>query len=303
MKNLFYLVFLCTILFACNKQTKISGPIDVPDALFTYTAEGNGIPCVIFTGSENVGHKMLPKKLQDHFIIIHADPSKIDDSKINSISLDDILDDLEKLRLTMGVKKIAILGHSMFGRIPLEYAVKYPDNISYAISTGSVPFSTEATTRAQKEYRETEASEERKKVYNKNWEELNKTDWQSTSASAQFITSYTANIPFFFCDPNFDMSPYWDGVELNMNFLNHFGGTLMKNIDHTANYKNIKCPVLVVSGKCDFFSPYFLWVDVRDKNIIPKLKLIVYENAGHNPFMEVPEVFANDLLDWVQNNN
>lgn len=302
MKKHFLLAVLLTIFFGCDRQVKISGPIDVPDALFTYTAEGNGIPCVIFTGSENVGHKMLPQELQEHFTFIHADPSKIENERVDNISLDDILDDLEKLRKKLGVEKIAILGHSMFGRIPLEYAVKYPENISYAISTGSVPFSTEATNQASNDYWENEASEERKNVHKMNWEKLQGTDWQSASPSQQFITSYTANIPMFFCDPKFDMSPYWEGVELNMNFLNHFGGTLMNNLDHTEQYKNIKCPVHVFSGKCDYYAPYFLWEEVKSRNIIPNLKLTVYENTGHNPFMEDPELFAKDLMDWVQIN-
>ncbi|WP_340114055.1 alpha/beta hydrolase [Maribellus mangrovi] len=304
MKNLIYLILFSTILFACNQQTKISGPIDVPDALFTYTAEGNGIPCVIFTGSENVGHRMLPAELQEHFVFIHADPSKInsDSASVSNISLDDILDDLDKLRAAIGVEKIAILGHSMFGRVPLEYAVKYPDNISYAISTGSVPYSTEASAKASKDYWYNEASEERKNIRERNWEELRGTDLTNLSPSQQFIARYTANIPFFFCDTEFDMTPYWEGVEMNTNFLNHYSGTLMKDIDHTDLYKTIKCPVLVFSGKCDFYAPYFLWENVRDKNIIPNLKLIVYDNAGHNPFMEIPEVFAKDVLDWVQSN-
>ena len=40
-RKIYFAVFL-TILLGCNKQNKISGALDVPDALFTYTAEGDG---------------------------------------------------------------------------------------------------------------------------------------------------------------------------------------------------------------------------------------------------------------------
>lgn len=302
-KHIFYMTVLFAILVGCNKQSKNSGLIDVPSSLFTYTAEGNGIPCVIFTGSENVGHNMLPKELQEHFTFIHADPSSIEASKVSDITLNDILNDLEKLRIALQLDKIAILGHSMFGRLPLEYAVKYPNNISYAISTGSVPFSTEVTDHAKIEYWESEASKERKSILKRNWERLEGTDWKSLSPTQQFIKSYIADTPKWFCDPNFEQTAMWEGVEINMRFLFHYGGTLMKDLDHTELYKNIRCPVLVFSGKCDFGAPYFLWEDIRDKNIMPNLHLIVYDDAGHNPFFEVPEKFTNDLMDWVQKNN
>lgn len=301
MKKLISLLVLTTILFGCKHQIKISGPINVPDALFTYTAEGNGIPCVIFTGSENVGHNMLPKELQEHFTFIHADPSAIDSATISSITLDDILDDLEKLRVSLQLDKIAVLGHSMFGLLPLEYAVKYPDNISYAISTGSVPFRTEVTAQASKDYWEKEASEERKNIMKKNWEELKGVDWESLSPTQQFVTSYTADTPKWFCDPNFEHSGLWEGVKINMKFLGHYSGNLMKNFDNTDNYRNIKAPVLVFSGKCDFGCPYFLWEDFKSRNIIPDLTVIVYDNSGHNPFFEVPGKFTKDMLEWVKN--
>lgn len=303
MNRFIYSTLFITILFSCNVSKKISGPINVPNSLFTYTAEGNGIPCIIFTGSENVGHKMLPVALQEHFVFIHADPSNIDSTKINSISLDDILDDLERLRVTIGVEKIAILGHSMFGSLPLEYAMKYPENISYAISTGSVPFNTEETSQARDHYWKTGASDERKKIHKKNWEKLEETDLNSLSPSQRFITTYTANIPRFFSDPNFDMTPYWKGVKLNTDFLNHYGGTIMKDIDHSNKFKNIKCPVLVISGRFDFYAPYFLWEGIKKRNLIPDLKWIFYDNAGHNPFMEIPETFTNDVLNWLERSN
>ncbi len=37
-------------------EPKETMTLDVPDALFTYSALGKGIPCIAFTGSENIGH-------------------------------------------------------------------------------------------------------------------------------------------------------------------------------------------------------------------------------------------------------
>jgi proline iminopeptidase len=300
MKHIICLVGILVFLCGCDRQHKISGSLHVQDALFEYTAEGDGSPLVIFTGGENVGQKLFPKELKDNFVLIHADPSKIDSSVINDISLNDILEDLEKLRISIGVEKIGILGHSMFGLLPLEYALKYPNNISFAISTGSQPFKNEVSKEASRAYWEKEASEERKRIREQNWVKLENLDWKALSPTEQFITSYTADTPFRFYDPNFDQTSFWEGVEINMAFLYHYGGTLMQNFDNSEKYKNIKSPVLVLTGKYDFGAPYHLWEEFN--GIIPNFTLKVYEHAGHNPFMEYPEDFTKDVLEWVKEN-
>ena len=298
MKHIMFMLTLFVSLSGCNRPEKISGPIQVQDAIFEYSAEGSGSPLVIFTGSENVGQKLFPEELKDNFLIIHADPSKIDTIVISYISLNDILEDLEKMRVTIGAEKIGILGHSMFGLIPMEYALKYPDNISFAISTGSQPYNNEVSAKASEKYWEENALERRKQIRDQNWKELEGIDWSALSPTQQFIKSYTADTPFRFYDPTFDQSSFWDGVEINMAFLSHYGGTLMKDFDNSENYKNIKTPILVITGKYDFGAPYYLWEDFE--GIIPSFTLKVYEHAGHNPFMEYPEDFTKDVLEWTK---
>jgi hypothetical protein len=55
--------------------------------------------------------------------LIHADPSKIDSSEIKDVSLDDILDDLEKLQISIGVEKIGILVHHIIYGMKPEASV------------------------------------------------------------------------------------------------------------------------------------------------------------------------------------
>jgi proline iminopeptidase len=298
MKNLIGIIISLIILTGCDKPKEISGQLDVPGSLFEYSAEGTGTPLVVFTGGENIGHKLIPKTLKDHFVIIHADPSNVDTSIIEEITLDDILDDLENLRLSIGIEKIGILGHSMFGTLPMEYAVKYPENTSFIISTGSQPFNNDISAEASRSYWEEKASKTRKQVRDQNWKELEDLNWNALSPTQQFITSYTADTPFRFYDPNFDQSSFWKGIEINMAFLSHYGGTLMKDFDHSERYQEIEAPILVLTGKYDFGASYYLWE--KYESSIPDFTLKVYEHAGHNPFMEYPEEFARDVLEWVR---
>ncbi|MCP4724944.1 MAG: alpha/beta hydrolase [bacterium] len=296
--SVFITILLVLTIIGCSDHTEISGVLDVPDALFQYTAEGTGIPCVAFTGSENLGHKAYSDNLRRHLNLIYADPKDMSAEQIRNLSLESIVDDIEKVRNALGVSKIAVIGHSMFGPLPLEYAYRYPDNTAFTISTGARPYSTSKYTTAVSEYWISNASEERKMIHRKNLEELAKVNMDELSPTDQFIKRYLANIPRFCYDPKFDMSHQWEDSNINMDYLDHFGGTLMQNFDNTQNYRKIKSPVLVISGRSDYWAPYYLWEDVKD--IIPDFTFHLFDNAGHNPNLEITEEFDKFVIEWIE---
>lgn len=272
-------------------------PLNVEGALLTYSIEGTGIPCVVFTGGENIGLKIYSKELKKHIKFIHADPKNISKEDVQSITLNTILDDIEKVRITLGVEKIAVMGHSMFSIIPLQYALKYPENASHAISTGGVPSFSEKSTKAFYEYWEKDASEERKMILKRNREELTEEVMSKLSPSEAFIRRYIADTPIRFYNPKYDMADLWEGVEINMDFVNHYWG-LIYGFDNTDKYHLIKAPVLIFAGRYDYGCPYFLYDEVKD--IIPNYTFILFENAGHNPMFEIQDEFDKKLIDWIK---
>lgn len=315
MKKLFLilpLVFLLCFTFSCQKaeevaeepvvdvETKDEGvkPLDVEGAILTYSTEGTGIPCILFAGGENLGLKFYSKNLKKHIKLIHADPKDITKENVESLTLDAILDDIEKVRKTLDLEKIAVMGHSMFSIIPLQYALKYPDNASHAISSGGVPSFSEKSAQASNEYWEKEASEERKEIRRRNHEALTEEVMSKLSPSEAFIRQYVADTPLRFCDPEFDMSDLWDGIEINMDFIGRYWGFIY-GFDNTDKYQLIKAPVLIIAGRYDYGCPYFLYDEIKD--VIPNYTFILFENAGHNPMIEIPEEFDKKLIAWIEN--
>ncbi len=294
------LVSCLYLIIGCSAEKEISGLLDIPDAIFEYTAEGKGIPCVAFTGGENLGHRLYSEKFRQKFLLIHADPSHLDSTTVSDITIDMILDDIEKLRKAINCDKISVIGHSMFSTLPLEYALKYPENISYSISTGSRPFTTKKYNDTVKEYWASIASDERKTLLKKNMDEFSQLNLDELTPTQRFVKFYTANIPKFCFDPKFDMSEFWGDTEINMNFLNHFGGVLMNNIDNSAKYNKISAPVLIISGRHDYWAPYVLWDEIKKE--IPNLTFHVFDNSGHNPSIEIPEQFDEFVIQWLEKN-
>jgi proline iminopeptidase len=271
-------------------------PLNVEGALLSYSAEGHGIPCVVFTGGENIGLKIYSSELKQHLRLIHADPSKVSKEELADMTLNDILDDIEKVRIALGIERIAVMGHSMFSVLPPEYALRYPEHASHIISTGGVPSFSDESTQASNEYWETAASAESKAILEHNREQLTEEVPRSLSPSDVFIRQYVADTPLRFRDPKFDMTDLWDGVEINMDFVNRYWG-LIYGYDNTRSFHLITAPYLVVAGRYDYGCPYSLYD--RLNGVIPNYTFLLFENAGHNPMFEVPEEFDEKLIEWI----
>lgn len=280
-----------------------AGALDIPGAIFEYTAEGSGVPFVVFTGSENIGHLLYTDELREHIMFIHADPANLGPDRLETLTLDDVTDDIERVRTALGVDRIAVMGHSMFGLVPLEYALEYPEHTLGSILTGALPYTTTEGWQAAEEYWGSSASEERKAIRESNHRELGQRDQSMASPSDLFWDQYEADVPLLFFDPNFDLTPFRQGLttSVNMDFVNHFWGVLMREFDHTAEYGGIRTPVLVIAGKYDFNTPYFLWEEIS--GIIPDFTFHLFENAGHNPMLEVPQEFDRVVVEWIESLN
>lgn len=114
----------------------------------------------------------------------------------------------------------------------------------------------------------------------------------------QFVTQYVAATPRYFCNPRFDCTEVWNKVSVNMNFVNHYFGKLIPDIDNSEKYKTIAVPNLNMSGKYDFVCPHVMWQGVAEE--MPNAKFVLFENAGHNPMLEIPGEFTQTVLDWVE---
>jgi proline iminopeptidase len=289
------------LLAGCEKPLEVAGPLNIPGAIFEYSAEGSGVPCIVFTGSENIGNELYSGALKEHFLFIHADPANLGPDQLATLTLDRVTDDIERVRTALGVERIAVMGHSMFGPVPLEYALRYPERTLGSIVTGALPFTTTEALEKAAEYWDSSASEERREIREANRRELARRDQSMSSPSDIFWDQYEADVPMRFFDPDFDLTPFRQGLttSVNMDFVNHFWGVLLREFDHRPEYGSIRTPVLVIAGRYDFGAPYFLWEGMGET--IPDFTFHLFENAGHNPMLEVPVEFDRVLVDWIEN--
>ena len=108
------------------------GAVDV-----SYTVSGEGPPLYMVhgIGSRRVTWDGLLPGLEDHFSCIRYDLRGHGQSPIPPVpySLDDLVDDLEALRMRLGHERIHIIGHSLGGQIGPAYARAHPEHAASVI--------------------------------------------------------------------------------------------------------------------------------------------------------------------------
>ncbi len=281
-----------------DKHQESSGIVPAEGAELHYVIEGKGIPCLVLGHSESA-RLIWSQGLRNHFKFVFTDlrhDSRSNSSlEISKITLDTYLDDIEKVRQTLGLDKIAVLGHSHHGLMALEYARKYPQNTTHVMMTGCAPYTAWG---AGDEFWESDASDERKNIFNQNWERLPQQVLNQLSPKERQVRTYVAMTPKLLYDPNGDLSYIVDAFENDKDLFLHYQLVILKDYDIAERPGRVERPVFLGIGRYDYVAPYYLWDDRKD--VLPNLSYNLFKKSGHFPMVEEGELFDKKLADWAK---
>ena len=116
-----------------NKPGEVSSPKAQEGSDGGYYLAGQGEPLVLIHGNAST-HEVwsgVVGSLEPHFQCISYDlrGHGSRSSSVETYSLDDLVADLELLRIRLGIEKAHIVGHSLGGMIGVSYARSYPDRV------------------------------------------------------------------------------------------------------------------------------------------------------------------------------
>ena len=98
-----------------------------------YSIEGTGVPLVLIhgIGAARDAWRFLTPHLRDHFTVVTYDLRGHGESPVPTagFGLDELVDDLEALRSTLGLERMHLAGHSLGGMIGPRYALRFPDRV------------------------------------------------------------------------------------------------------------------------------------------------------------------------------
>lgn len=263
-----------------------------------YKIEGSG-PTALVIGSALYYSRTFSPSLRNHLKLVFIDhrgfaPDPFFGSE--PIHLDTILDDIEYMRTILELTQVIVVGHSGNGYIALEYAKKYPKEVTHLVLIGMGPDQSDASHQAANEYFQEAVCPERKKLLNKNLETLH--EKLQAHPETRFITFCLALAPRSWYDYAFDAAPLWQGVQVNMPIIDHLWGIVFKDIDITKGLEAINKPVFLGLGVFDYLvAPFYTWNPLKSK--FKNLTIKLFEKSSHTPQYEEPELFDAVLLEWL----
>ena len=115
-----------------------------------YRMEGRGRPTLVIGGSVYYP-RVFSQNLRSHLRLVFLDhrgvclpPTSPRDPAVD-YELDKLIDDMELARKQLDLGRIVVIGHSGNSFMALEYAKKYPENVSHVVMIGIAPDLSEAT--------------------------------------------------------------------------------------------------------------------------------------------------------------
>jgi proline iminopeptidase len=183
----------------------------------------------------------------------------------------------------------------------LEYAKKYPANVSHVIMIGIAPDLSASSAQAAQANWEELASPERRTALEENLRSM--TDEALAElpreGGQRFIAWYIRSGPKAWYDPGFDATSLWEGVNVNMDMFDYVWGEVFRDIDVTRGLESFDRPVLMALGRYDFLvAPPSSWEPIKDQ--FSDLTIRVFEKSGHTPQYEEAGVFDTELLAWMK---
>jgi proline iminopeptidase len=301
-----YLIVGATVILlsqesAFGQAVSNSGTIAIDEFNLRYKIEGEGKTTLVI-GDTNYSPRTYSKKLRKHLKLVFLDhrgmapsPGKLDTT---SYSLAKILQDMEAARQQLNLGKIIVIGHSGHSYMALEYAKKYPENVSHVVMIGIAPNLGPENAQLVERAWEESVDPVRKKIMQENLQRLPDDKIAQLSGDQVFIQRYIRNGPHIWYDPHFDSTPLWEGVEINMDMFNYVWGRVFRDIDITKNLDKLSAPVFLALGRYDnIVAPSYTWDPFRPK--FHDLTVRIFEKSGHTPQLEESESFDKELLGWL----
>jgi proline iminopeptidase len=267
--------------------------VSVEGAELFYSARGEGPTCFVLSGIGTKPYEaQTPPQLSERQRLVYVDlrGSGRSTGEASELTFDRLADDLEAIRVDLGLERVAVLGHSILGLLAIEYGRRRPESVSHVIAVGTPPSGAMAVLAARAAaFFEEDASEDRKEVLRANLASL--------PTGASWMQTVLAQTPKRFFDARFDPAPLFVEAISNPQLLRHVMGTLAPTWDVTVGSSSLRVPIFIALGRYDYVVPYILWDAIAGR--LPTATLRVFEESGHQPFFEEPERFATALTEWM----
>jgi len=288
--------------------------VDANGVLIYTVSMGRGAPLVVVHGGPGASHDyflpyLLPLARTSRLVFIDERGSgkseKLED--VSRYTVDAMVEDVEAVRVALGLGKINLLGHSFGGVLAQAYAFKYQANLSHLVLCSTF-HSTRALNDVFREMKAKMSPELRARIdrmeaeglfgHGKGYEKNRYTNDYMTAAWGEGYFPYLyQNRP----DPNYDPvangNTSWDLYREMWGSHGEFvvDGNLA-SVEYADRLPTIKVPTLITVGDHDESDPSI----ARDMSArIAGSKLVVLPKSGHMTFVDQPGLFIRAVNEFL----
>lgn len=263
---------------------------------------GEGDPIFFLPGGPGNSHDYMQGNFGHYYktnTVVFFDwlgRGKSDDAKDKlEYSVENDVELIEKLRKKLKFDKISLVGHS-YGTVPAQsYAIKYIDNVDKMVLINGFHSGAmwQANCDSYNHYAKTHFPEK--------WKQVDSLRALGFLSSEDPLKTIYGNFPTKYIyyhntmvKSNYPKYKYrgWAN-DVYVTIIGKDGdfdvSGSMINQDYRKHLKHVKAKTLVVAGRYDGVStPEFA---VQYKAFMPQAKFVMFEQSGHNPYLEEPEKF------------
>ena len=264
--------------------------------------KGEGDPIFFLPGGPGNSHDYMQGNFGQYYksnTVVFFDwlgRGKSDDAKdVSEYSVENDVDFIEKLRSKLKFEKISLVGHS-YGTVPAQaYALKYPDNVDKMVLINGFHSGAmwQANCDSYNHYAKTHFPEK--------WEKVDSLRALGYLSSEEPLKTIYGNFPTKYIyyhntkleqkNPDYKHRGWSNDVYVSIIGKDgdfDVSGSMI-NQDFRKQLKNIKVKTLIIAGRYDgVSSPEFA---IQYKLFMPQAKFVMFEQSGHNPYLEEPEKF------------
>jgi proline-specific peptidase len=289
-----------------STDTPQTGYVNSDGIQLYYEIEGAGEPLLLLNGGPGFPHDYLEdlRALAPYARLVFYDQrgtGKSGKADPATYTIQQNVEDLERLRDALALGPCRILGHSWGGILAQAYAVKYPHNVSKLILADTFT-SIEDLDEALQRMRAS-VSDETRAIYDK-WEseglyngrDRYPEEYQHALDEAYEPVTISISPPpalqDMFGKIAYDVYRAMWGEESDFKIT----GTL-KQFGVESRLRELDIPTLVIAGASDM--PTVAMVE-QSARLFRRGRLEVFEHSRHFPFLEEPEKFFRVVREFLQ---
>jgi len=269
-----------------------------------YEIIGAGEPFVFLHGGPGMYHDELIPYFQDFAVgreLIFYDQrgngkSEMDEINADTFNTEILVDDLEKLRISLGYDKWSVVGHSWGGLLALYYASQYPDRVTRLITISAAPVTTELLIASYKKHISRFTPED--------WAHLESL-WESDSykqgdpATHNLAMRMNEGATFYdksYVDEYMSHAAFDERTAKNAVALGSLATQIKLHITARDNLDQITAPTLLIQGRYDFIVEE---APLLAQSLIPNAEIAWIDECGHYPFIEKHDETINIMNDFI----